>query len=127
MKSCETLAQSSEIKSKAKQKREDTSDDTSTDLEDSDSPPPQKQGTHGRRRTGAGNYQEQDIKALLKYTEKVLPIVQWGWKKVHEKYVSWATVNAQPVRKWKNLENKFKNVHDSQSIISAFLTLLIAC
>jgi hypothetical protein len=125
-KSRETLAQPSEVKSKAKRKREDDSGDSSTDLEDSDSPP-QKQSAHGGRRAGAGNYQEQDIKALLKYTEKFLPIGQRGWKKVHEKYASWANVNSRPVREWKNLENKFKNVCHPWSIISVFLTLSIAC
>jgi hypothetical protein len=64
-------AQSRETLSKAKQKQEDTSGDSSTDLEDSDRPP-WKQSTHGGRCAGAGNYQKQDLKALLKYTEKVL-------------------------------------------------------
>ena len=58
-------------KGKAKQKRQDTSGDSSgTSSEESDSPP-RKQSTHGGRRTGAGNYQEQDIKALLKYTQNL--------------------------------------------------------
>jgi len=114
-KSHETLAQPSEIKSKAKRKREDTSGDSSTNLEDSDSPP-RKQSTHGGRRAGAGNYQEQDLKALLKYTEKVLPMGQQGWKMVHKKYASWANANGWPVREWKHLENKFKNVRHPWSI-----------
>ena len=125
-KSRKTLAQPSEIKTKAKWKWEDTPGDSSTDLEDSDSPP-HKQSTHGGRCAGAGNYQEQDLKALLKYTEKVLPIGQWGWKKVYEKYASWVNANGRPVHEWKNLENKFKNVHHPQSIVSALLTLSIAC
>jgi len=109
-KSRETLVQPSDIGGKAKRKRTDTSGDSSgTNSEDSDSPP-RKQSTHGGRRTGAGNYQEQDIKALLKYTQKELPIGQRGWKKVHEKYATWANVNGRPLREWKNLENKFKNV-----------------
>ena len=106
----ETLVLPSNIKGKAKRKWADSSRDSSgTDSEDSDSPP-RKQSTHGGRRTSAGNYQEQDIKSLLKYTQKLLPIGQRGWKKVHEKYANWANLNGRPVREWKNLENKFKNV-----------------
>ena len=84
----ETLVLPSNIKGKAKRKWADSSGDSSdTDSEDSDSPP-RKQSTHGGRRTGAKNYQEQDIKSLLKYTQKLLPIGQRGWKKVHEKYAN---------------------------------------
>ena len=107
-------------KGKAKRKRQDTSGDSSgTSSEESDSPP-RKQSTHGGCRTGAGNYQEQDIKALLKYTQKVLPMGQRGWKKVHEQYASWANMNGRPVREWKNLENKFKNVCHPWLICSLF-------
>lgn len=116
------LDQPSDIRGKAKRKRADTSGDSSSDSEDSDSPP-RKQSTHGGRRTGAGNYQEQDIKMLLKYTQKLLPIGQRGWKKVHEKYANWANVNGRPVREWKNLENKFKNVCHLWPIFLLFFNL----
>ena len=119
----ETLVLPSNIKGKAKRKQADSSGDSSdTDSEDSDSPP-RKQSTHGGRRTGAGNYQEQDIKSLSKYTQKLLPIGQRGWKKVHEKYANWANMNGRPVREWKNLENKFKNVRHLWIIFSFFKIL----
>ncbi|KAF8799739.1 hypothetical protein BYT27DRAFT_7263598 [Phlegmacium glaucopus] len=81
-KSCKTLVQPSNSQGKAKCKQVEISgNSSSTNTEDSDSPP-KKQSTHGGRRTGAGNYQEQEIQALLKYTQKLLPIGQWGWKKL---------------------------------------------
>ncbi|KAF8797408.1 hypothetical protein BYT27DRAFT_7228997 [Phlegmacium glaucopus] len=100
-KSRETLVQLSDSQGKAKRKWVEVSgDSSSTDTEDSDSPP-KKRSTHGGRCTGAGNYQEQEIQALLKYTQKLLPIGQRGWKKVHEKYASWAHANGRPLVKTK--------------------------
>ena len=94
---------------KSKRKRSDISDYESAQSEDSDAPPKKRSG-HGGRRAGAGNYQEQDLKELLRLVEKELPMGQRGWKRIHEKYAVWATAKGRPVREWKLLESKFKNV-----------------
>jgi len=73
-------------------------------------PPPKKRSGHGGRRTGTGNYQEQDLKEMLHLVEKELPMGQRGWKRIHEKYATWAIAKGQPVREWKLLESKFKTV-----------------
>lgn len=94
---------------KGKRKRTYTDDDDSAQSEDSDAPP-KKQNGHGGRRAGAGNYQEQDLKEMLRLVEKELPLGQRGWKRIHQKYAIWATAKGRPVREWKLLESKFKNV-----------------
>ncbi|KIM38905.1 hypothetical protein M413DRAFT_239152 [Hebeloma cylindrosporum] len=96
-------------KRKGKRKRSDTSDDGSAQSEDSDAPR-KKQSGHGGRRAGAGNYQEQDLKEMLRLVEKELPMGQRGWKRIHEKYAVWATAKGRPPHEWKLLEGKFKNL-----------------
>ena len=115
-------------KGKGKRKRADTdaSDDDSAQSEDSDAPP-KKQGGHGGRRAGAGNYQEQDLKEMLRLVEKELPLGQRGWKRIHQKYAIWATAKGRPIRGWNLLESKFKNVRISWIVQLFFLTNLPAC
>jgi hypothetical protein len=106
VKSHDSVPEPTRAKRKDKRKRNDTSEDDSEDSE----APPKKQSGHGGRRAGAGNYQEQDLKEMLRLVEKELPMGQRGWKRIHEKYATWATAKGRPVREWKLLESKFKNV-----------------
>jgi hypothetical protein len=105
----ETVPEPTQAKGKGKRKRVNTDDDDSPQSDDSDAPP-KKQGGHGGRRAGAGNYQEQDLKEMLRLVEKELPMGQRGWKRIHQKYAIWATAKGRPVREWNLLESKFKNV-----------------
>jgi len=105
---------------KDKRKRSDISDYESAQSEDSDAPPKKRSG-HGGRRAGAGNYQE-----LLRLVEKELPMGQRGWKQIHEKYAVWAIAKGRPVREWKLLESKFKNVCEFYIICLLFFSNLLS-
>ena len=97
-KACKTAPEVTQAKGKGKQKQADTDDDNSTQSEDSDAPPKKQGGPcHEDCHTGAGNYQEQDLKEVLHLVEKELPLGQRGWKWIHQKYVIWATEKGQPV------------------------------
>lgn len=63
----------------------------------------------GRPR-GAGNYQADDVSALLDFIEKELPLGQRGWQAVHRRYTRWARINLRPERVVKSIETKFKQV-----------------
>ena len=106
----ESAPEAAREKRKGKRKRTDTDDDDSAQSEDSDAPPGPKKHGHGGRRAGAGNYQEQDLKEMLRLVEKELPLGQRGWKRIHQKYAIWATAKGRPIREWNLLESKFKNV-----------------
>ena len=102
-----------DVKGSGKRKRIVYSDDDSADSEDTNGDAPAKKHSgHGGRRTGAGNYQQKDLTMLLDLAEKELPLGQQGWKNIHKRYTKWAEVHHRPVREWKALESKFKNVCD---------------
>lgn len=62
------------------------------------------------RPSGAGNYSENDITALLDITAEELPLGQRGWTTIHLQYAKWAHKNGRPERTVKSLETKFKQV-----------------
>jgi hypothetical protein len=74
------------------------------DSEDVDKPP--KRG----RPSGAGNYTDDDVTALLDFVEEELPLGQRGWNSVHAKFSKWARQHGRPDRYVKSLETKFKQV-----------------
>jgi hypothetical protein len=69
-----------------------------------------KRKAHGGRRAGAGNYQDADLKELLRLTEEELPIGGNGWKRISSRFAQWATCHSRPPRDAKTLEMKFKMV-----------------
>lgn len=90
-------------KSKQKPKQKPTAVVT---ISDNEVEPPTKRG----RPSGAGNYNDIDTKALLKYVEAELPIGIRGWKAVHSRFKKWARDHQRPDREAKSLETKFKQV-----------------
>ena len=62
------------------------------------------------RPTGAVNYADEDVTALLDFVEHELPLGQRGWLAVHMEYMKWAQLHGRPERTLKSLETKFKQV-----------------
>lgn len=62
------------------------------------------------RPQGAGNYSQEDLKALLDATQAELPLGQRGWQNIHAKFTKWARKHGRPDRALKSLETKFKQV-----------------
>ncbi|KAF9480325.1 hypothetical protein BDN70DRAFT_931797 [Pholiota conissans] len=93
---------------KGKRKREDVEDSSGSESDDAHDEPPPKKTVHGGRRAGAGNYGNDELKQLLRLTEKELPVGQNGWKRIHEKYSAWAIKHGHSSRDAKSLEAKFK-------------------
>jgi hypothetical protein len=63
------------------------------------------------RPQGAGNYLQEDLKALLDAVQEELPLGQRGWQNIHAKYSRWARKRGHPERARKSLETKYKQVH----------------
>jgi hypothetical protein len=62
------------------------------------------------RPVGAGNYLLLDVTMLLDSVEKVLPLGNIEWKKVHSRFTLMALKKKRPVRDASSLEKKFKKV-----------------
>lgn len=62
------------------------------------------------RRPGAANYTAADINALLRFTEKVLPIGHHSWAAVTTHFNDWASKHDRPTRAEKPLRTKFESV-----------------
>jgi len=62
------------------------------------------------RPQGAGNYSQEDLKALLDAVQEELPLSQRGWQNIHVKFVKWARKRGRPERACKSLETKYKQV-----------------
>ena len=60
--------------------------------------------------SGARNYTNADMKALLKFIEAELPLGNRGWRVVHAWYTKWAHTNRRPERTLKSLDTKFRQV-----------------
>ena len=69
------------------------------------------------RVAGTANYSEEDIDALLDYTEDILPAGALSWNSVMASFNEWALAHSRPERSAKSIENKFKQV-------SPFFTLI---
>ena len=79
---------------------------------------------------GAGNYSQEDLKALLDRTQDVLPLGQCGWAEVHRRFTRWARKNGRPERALKSLETKYKQVSPDQYFAwsaELMISLLSAC
>ena len=59
---------------------------------------------------GAGNYLQEDLKALLDAVQEELPLGQHGWQSIHAKYIKLARKRGRPKRAHKSLETKYKQV-----------------
>ena len=59
---------------------------------------------------GAGNYSQEDLKALLDAVQEELPLGQCGWQSIHAKYIKWARKRGHPKWARKSLETKYKQV-----------------
>ena len=70
---------------------------------------------------GAGNYTEGDLSQLL----TLVAIRQWGWKKVHKRFVKWTKKNNQPEQDCKSIETKYKQVCSLLFIFSTILIVVI--
>lgn len=62
------------------------------------------------RATGALNYQEEDINALMDILEVRLPVGAKGWNSVADEFCEWAEENGRSARTAKSLELKYKQV-----------------
>jgi hypothetical protein len=69
------------------------------------------------RPAGSGNYNDEDLTALLDFVEEELPLGQRGWRAVHTKLNKWAHQHQRPERPLKSVETKYKQVRLSIFII----------
>ena len=98
-----------DLKGKGKCRLEEMSELDVSDSE-GESEPSKAKNAHGGRRPGAGNYQNADLKELLRLVEEELPIGGHGWKRISTRYAQWASRHSQPTCDCKALETKFKMV-----------------
>lgn len=113
-----------DVKSKGKRKREASPSTSDSDRDDEDGnedeqelPTKKSAKTHGGRRPNSGNYSEAEVKKLLHYVERELPVGQTGWKRVAVSYETWALKNGRSPRDAKALEGKFKRVRVLPAIL----------
>jgi hypothetical protein len=99
----------SDPKGKGKRKLEEISD-TEPSGSDEESEPSKAKNAHGGRRPGAGNYQDADLKQLLRLVEEELPVGGNGWKRIAARFAQWASRQGRPTRDAKALDTKFKMV-----------------
>lgn len=102
------VAGGSRQKSKSKDKGKERAEANPRKRKAADDEDP-KSSKRGRPH-GAGNYSQEDLKALLDRTQTVLPLGQRGWAKVHRRFTRWARKNGRPERALKSLETKYKQV-----------------
>ncbi|KAK7459485.1 hypothetical protein VKT23_009468 [Stygiomarasmius scandens] len=62
------------------------------------------------RQVGASNYSDEDLEILLGHLRERLPLGEKGWKDVTELYNKDASEIGRPIRTWKSLETKFKQL-----------------
>ncbi|KAF8150800.1 hypothetical protein B0H34DRAFT_801727 [Crassisporium funariophilum] len=95
-------------KAKGKHKHVEPLASSGSNSDDVSDAPPAKKTAHGGRHAGAGNYGDPELKQLLCLVKKELPVGQNGWKRIHEKYATWAKKHGCSLCDAKALEAKFK-------------------
>jgi hypothetical protein len=73
-------------------------------------PPVKKKAGRGGRVSGAPNYSDEDVTALLDACTTCLPLGAKTWLAVEQLFAEWAESHDRPARSAKSLEIKFKQV-----------------
>jgi hypothetical protein len=98
--SCRSILAGKQRLSLDKGKRKAILDDDDQDVK------PAKRG----RPAGSGNYNDEDLTALLDFIKEELPLGQRGWQAVHVKLTKWAHRHHRPERTLKSIKTKYKQV-----------------